>query len=197
MVSDYSATGNQVIEIITNSTPPGIHNKVMALQNIKGTGLDFFYRWQAWESCYELCQNVKRATNNEQLELALRELSKISNSEILVLDTIAELVSKLIESKNNSGPVNLLLCELKKKFARKSHTKSKALSKAGNKKLNSSLTLKLIENFLDPGDAIKRRREADCIYNDLAKCRISYNHAITNLQKINKRQEGGWLRIKK
>ena len=197
VVSNYSATGNQVIEIITDSTPPGIHNKIMALQNIKGTGLDFFYRWQAWENCHKLCQKVKRATNNTQLEYALRELSKISNSEILTFDTVAEVVSILTESKNNSESVKILLNEIKKKFAKSSRAKSKTSSKATNKKSNSSLTLKLIENFLDPGDSIKRKRMADCIYKDLAKNRISYNHAILKLQEINKKQKGGWLKLKK
>ena len=197
VVHNYSATGNQIIEIIAKSVPPGIYNKIMALQNIKGTGLDFFYRWQAWENCYNLCQNIEAANNTEQLEGALRELSKINSFEILAVDTITEIVSKLTKLKNNSDSVNILLKELKEKLDSSALAKSDSSPESKIKGSHNSLFLKLVENFLDPGDSVRRRKRVDRIYRDLAKGRVSYSQTIAILQQINKKQKGGWLKFKK
>ena len=197
VVHNYSATGNEIIETITQSIPPGIYNKIMALQNIKGTGLDFFYRWQAWENCYNICQNIVNAENNEQLEGALRELSTISSIEILAVDTITEIVSNLTASKNNSDSINILLKDLKEKLDSSTQTKSDSSPESKTKGSHNSLFIKFIENFIDPGDAVRRRKKVDRIYRDLAKGRVSYSQTIATLQKINKKQKGGWLKFKK
>ncbi len=196
VVYNYSATGNEIIDTIAKSVPPGIYNKIMALQNIKGTGLDFFYRWQAWENIYYLCQKIK-AANDDQLEGALRELSKINSFEILAVDTVTKLASNLTESKNNSESVNILLKEIREKLDSSAQTKPGASTESKEKSSHNSLFIKLVENFIDPGDAVRRRRKVDSIYRDLAKGRVSYSQTITTLQKINKKQKGGWLKLKK
>jgi gamma-polyglutamate synthase len=195
VIHNYSATGNQVVEIVAKSTPPGVCNKIMALQNIKGTGLDFFYRWQAWENCYNLCQNIV-AAQDEKLEGALRELAKINSFGILTLDTVAEMVSNLIESKNNPDSVNIMLKELKEKLDRSALINSNISPESKCRSSNINLLFKLVENFLDPGDSVRRRKKVDRIYRDLAKGRVSYSLAIMTLQKINKKQKGGWLKLK-
>ena len=50
-----------------------------------------------------------------------------------------------------------------------------------------------LESFLDAGDAIKRRREANRIYRDLMAERVSSRAAVAMLQALTKRQKGGWL----
>jgi hypothetical protein len=49
------------------------------------------------------------------------------------------------------------------------------------------------EAFLDAGDAVRRRKTADQIYEDLITERISHERAAIELKKLNKRQTGGWL----
>ena len=58
-VLDYYASGNQIIRLIADHTPPGFHSRIMGMQNIKGTGLDFVYRWQAWALCHEACSELR------------------------------------------------------------------------------------------------------------------------------------------
>ena len=41
VIEDYFATGEEVLHTIVEATPPGFTNRMMGLQNIKGTGLDF------------------------------------------------------------------------------------------------------------------------------------------------------------
>ncbi len=196
VVHNYSATGNEIIEIITKSVPPGIYNKIMALQNIKGTGLDFFYRWQAWENCYNLCENIKTA-NEDQLEAALRELSKISSFEILAVDSVSELIEEIEESGKNSDSVKIILDDLKAKLKSSAEAKSDTSPETKTKGAHDSKLIKFLESFIDPGDAVKRRRTVDKIYRDLAHGQVSYSQTITTLQKLNKRQKGGWLKLKK
>src|SRR5262249_48323495 len=59
VVEDYYASGNQIVDLIARQTPPGFLNRVMGIQNIKGTGLDFVYRWQAWQACWNACQPLR------------------------------------------------------------------------------------------------------------------------------------------
>ena len=50
-----------------------------------------------------------------------------------------------------------------------------------------------LEEFLDAGDAVRRRNQADRIYEDLIAERISRERAVTELQALTQRQKGGWL----
>ena len=194
VVWNYSATGNQVIDTITQTTPPGIYNQIMALQNIKGTGLDFFYRWQAWEKCNEICTEIDNA-DKEQLEAALRELEKITHFEILAFDRIGELLTKLSEEKDLPESTLTLIGELKQKLEKASKPSDDGSKK--NEEKSTCLCVKLLENFLDPGSAVRRRKKVDRVYRDLVKGRISYGQTIIELQKLNKMQKGGWLKFKK
>jgi hypothetical protein len=51
----------------------------------------------------------------------------------------------------------------------------------------------IVEDFLDAGDAVRRRRRANKIYKDLRYERISQTRAVAELQALNNRQKGGWL----
>ena len=61
VIENYDATGEEIIRDIVQETPPGFRNRVMGIQNIKGTGLDFVYRFQAWDACYHACQLLRKA----------------------------------------------------------------------------------------------------------------------------------------
>ena len=50
------------------------------------------------------------------------------------------------------------------------------------------------EQILDSFDAIRRRRRSDFIYRELVGERVSPEQAAVELQKLNKRQKGGWLK---
>jgi hypothetical protein len=50
-----------------------------------------------------------------------------------------------------------------------------------------------VEAFLDTGDAVRRRKQANQINRDLAAERISHERAALELQALAKRQKGGWL----
>ena len=63
-IRDEHASGNKIVDLICKETPPGFLNRIMGLQNIKGTGLDFVYCWQAWEDCYRWCALLQGEDDN-------------------------------------------------------------------------------------------------------------------------------------
>ncbi|HTM43633.1 MAG TPA: hypothetical protein VL137_01690, partial [Polyangiaceae bacterium] len=44
-LNDHRLSGDAIIEHIAGALPPGAEASLMGMQNIKGTGLDFVYRW--------------------------------------------------------------------------------------------------------------------------------------------------------
>ena len=91
-VENYFASGEEVLHTVVEETPPGFTNRVMGLQNIKGTGLDFVYRFQAWDMCKEACDAV-RSKQQPAIEKGLQTLVAMpvigQLCEELVAETIA------------------------------------------------------------------------------------------------------------
>jgi hypothetical protein len=54
-------------------------------------------------------------------------------------------------------------------------------------------SLSLVEAFVDPGDAVRRRRKSDKIYQALIAEQISSQRAAAELKELTSRQKGGWL----
>ena len=78
VVENYEATGEQVLARIVDETPPGFLNRTMGLQNIKGTGLDFVYRFQSWDDIVELC-DLLLSKQSEVAEQALQSMLSMNS----------------------------------------------------------------------------------------------------------------------
>jgi poly-gamma-glutamate synthase PgsB/CapB len=197
LVEDYYSTGNQVIEKICDVTPPGFYNRIMGMQNIKGTGLDFVYRWQAWEICYKSCQQLLSSSVSETAK-GLSAMASFQEygflAEETVLTTVAKVkVSAVAQNERYQAELELILTNLDQSMSKiGGENKQEASSNSWGTKLSQG-----IEAFLDAGDAVKRRKRADQIYKDLVDERISHDRAVLELQIINKRQKGGWFNILK
>ncbi len=200
IVQDYFSTGDQTIHRIVNETPPGYTHKVMGMQNIKGTGLDFVYRFQAWDLCYNACQKIK----SRKLKVAREGLSSLSAftdyglvCEEEVLDAI-QIATKLHVPKDRAIREQLELIET---TMQKTLEGIKSNLGTGDTQKSASWISSVAEKFLtflervlDGGDAIRRRRIADQVYRDMANLRISPAKAAGEIQRMNKRQKGGWLK---
>jgi len=187
VIEDFHATGDAIIQQIADMTPPGFLNRIMGMQNIKGTGLDFVYRWQAWNTCYEACIQI-RSGNQAQMAQGLRALSAFRDygvlSERFVRDTVEQMKhSPYAQRESTQAELTMILSNLQvnadKKVKQQTGWRGKWMG--------------ILEAFLDAGDAVKRRKTADKIYKDLIDERISVGRAIQELQQLNKRQKGGWL----
>jgi poly-gamma-glutamate synthase PgsB/CapB len=73
VLHDPKLDGDQIIDIIARRTPRGAHVSIVGLQNIKGTGLDFAYRWLSIDAT---ALRLDRTSSDDGAvrERALREL---------------------------------------------------------------------------------------------------------------------------
>ncbi len=192
VVEDFYASGDQVVERIVAATPPGIHNRVMGVQNIKGTGLDFVYRWQAWDTVHTAC-GMAAGGDPIQAQEGVRTLAAYQEFGVLS----EELVRATLDALRADPPVPGAAFLDQVELARSNLDRQMAEVRAGMGVTRAAGGLSRVvdtaEALLDAGDAVRRRRTADRIYRDLAAERISLDRAALELKKLNARQKGGWL----
>lgn len=194
VVDDYYASGDRVVLELARSAPPGLDVRVMGLQNIKGTGLDFVYRWQAWEQCAQLCRQIEDKDPAVAAQ-GLAELVRFQDYGLLCELRVREIVEQTrhalwAQREEVQAELELVRAHLEQALARVRATLSAQQSQGWSGRLAA-----LLEGFFDAGDAVRRRKRADRIYRDLAAERISGERAALELQALTKRQKGGWLRF--
>jgi poly-gamma-glutamate synthase PgsB/CapB len=195
VVEDYYATGNQVIETVGNATPPGFYARIMGMQNIKGTGLDFVYCWQAWETCCKACRQLASPSPAESAK-GLAALANFQEYGVLAEETVRDVVATVKQAaiaQNERYQAELAIIAANVEKALQNINAQRNSQTSGNTFLQRLVAG--LEAFLDAGDAVKRRKQANRIYRDLVAERISHERAALELQKLNKRQKGGWLSL--
>ncbi|BCR06869.1 hypothetical protein DESUT3_39380 [Desulfuromonas versatilis] len=192
VIEDPHASGDQIIQRICAATPPGLLGRIMGLQNIKGTGLGFVYAWQAWERCHQAC-TLLQSQEAAKAESGLRQLAAFQDFNLLCAERVREAIARVRPS-----PVaqrELFQAELEVIAARLEDRLHELTSRLHFTAATGLLIrgVEALEAFLDAGDAVRRRRQADRIYRDLGRERISHARAAIELQALNQRQKGGWL----
>ncbi|MCP4149748.1 MAG: hypothetical protein GY757_18525 [bacterium] len=193
VIKDYHASGDTVVHTICNETPPGFLNRIMGIQNIKGTGMEFVNRWFAFEACFRACEKlaaddpVSRKKGMDAL-VGLRDFGLLSEFT----------VEKALEAVGDSGDMhdelfhsNLLISETN--FKNNMKEVKDNLLKQGEKKGFLAGMVDWLERFIDPLAGVKRKKKVKRIYRDLTGERISQQQATTQLKILKKAQEGGWL----
>jgi gamma-polyglutamate synthase len=194
-VREFYTPGEQIIRLIAAQTPPGLINRIMGMQNIKGTGLDYVYRWQAWETCHKACGQALDADPGiarRGLDLlgAFQEYGALSERHVRA--TVAEL-KQAAGGATGAGDIQLdaILARLETQMA---GLDADAQDAAGGAAGSSGGKLgEWVEALLDSTDAVRRRRAADRLYRELIAEQISSQRAAFELKKLTARQKGGWL----
>lgn len=195
IVEDYFAPGDKVIESLIAGTPPGYLNRCMGLQNIKGTGLDFIYRFMAWDACHAGCLRLRSAVPEvagkalDEL-LAFREFGLLS--EALVRETLEWCRDHALGRDPAWGAD---LDRLRSHFEAQVAAIRENMARSTAPSLKQRL-LGWLESLLDTQDSLRRSWQARGIYRDLLKGRISRIRAVEELRRLTKRQYGGWLQGK-
>jgi gamma-polyglutamate synthase len=194
VIHNPQISGDQMIKRICTATPPGFFNRMMGMQNIKGTGLDFVYRWQAWETCYKATNQLK-STHSPIVEQGLNTLVSFQEFGPLCAEYVHQTITQIQTTPIGQKPhFQSQLTRILNNLQLAMHEINAQSGEAGEKKNGLfQKWLFYVEKLLDAGDAIKRRKIADQIYKDMANGRISYQTAALEIQKLNKRQKGGWL----
>lgn len=198
-VRDYHASGERIVRLLAQNSPPGLINRIMGMQNIKGTGLDFVYRWQAWEAVELACrqagdENPVRAEKGLAVLGAFQEFGALS--EMAVRTTIAELRDRPPTSAAASpAQLDAIEARMDAQLAEQVEegTAGSGDGEAGPMARATAWLVSAAEGLLDGGDAINRRRKSDAIYRAMIAEQISTQRAALELKKLTSRQKGGWL----
>ena len=192
-LKDARATGDQVLDFVCSQIPPGVHARVMGMQNIKGTGLDFVYRWLSLERVTGRLQSLEDADHDAAVEL-LRSLR--GHPDYGVLDARlahAEVPRIVAERFAGHADVQDEASATTEHLAAVVVARERSLA-AGRRRLSPvGLAARLVENALDYLHSIHRRRAAGRVFDDLVHQRISHARAAAMLRELNAVQKGGWL----
>ena len=200
-VRDFYIKGEAIVRLIARNTPPGLVNRIMGMQNIKGTGLDLVYRFQAWEAANKACEQALDSDPSICEKgigtlIAFQEFGALSDT--MVRETVAQLAESsdlpAAFGKPQLATILTRLDEQQADYRSASQTEEDEGTRsegifAGPKKY----LIELVEGILDGGDAVNRKRASDRIYEALIAEQISSGRAAVELKSITARQKGGWL----
>jgi len=196
VVHDSMTSGEQITNMVADKTPLGFFTRIMGMQNIKGTGLDFVYRWQAWELCHAAGEKLHAKKQAIVVE-GLQELKSFKEYGVLSKNYVLNLIEQVSDEKMMQSELfQAELAEIKTSLMDQvSVLESSTVQSDTVKKDNPvfKAMVNIAEKLVDIGDAVKRRKKSDLIYKDMAAQRISHNRAALELQYLTKRQKGGWL----
>ena len=191
VVEDSRATGDQVIERIARSFSPGLSARVLGCQNIKGTGLDFAYRWVSIgdvDGALGRLENEPRAR-----EAALYWLRSHGDYGLCDARFALSRVRALAESTDPEwAPHQGELATLVQHLTRVEAARAARLGGAPTRSRMARL-LDAIEPLVDHLDSVRRSRRAARIMEDLFERRVSQARAAVLLRDLVARGKGGWL----
>jgi poly-gamma-glutamate synthase PgsB/CapB len=163
--------GDDMVSWICEQTPPHYLNKIMGIQNIKGPGLEFVYRWQAWEKCYHAGKLLLNPIPQKVLQ-GFRILMDLHEFGLLSQEYLKELFPKI-------SPTYEMEMKNLKSYISKTEKENKIKSEE-----KEPFFMKLIAGFFDINISYNRTNKANKIYHDLSENRISYLRAHEELRKL-------------
>jgi len=189
-VEDAGASGDQVIDAITSACPPGVEATVMGIQNIKGTGLDFVYRWIRYDEVNALVERLARAEVGEARSLAAALVARTDFGMLdsaLAADAVAAAATRHAQAADAE-----YLTRAATRLKEVADRCQQAL-KAGQRKQRTLLT-RTVEKALDTLDEVRRRFKAEALLDALVHHEISHERAALEARRLVERAKKGWLR---
>ena len=185
------ASGDQVIDFMTNTVPPGSLVRIMGCQNIKGTGLDFVYRWLSIDRVRAALLRLSSHPSSRQETLAWLG----SYNDFGLLDATDALVTlQAIHAQKDSAWASLehLLNGVIIRLEQLVLEKRAKLTAVGKADLFSRFA-GTVEAMVDHLDSASRSAKAGRVMEDLFAARVGHGKAALLLREITGRQKGGWL----
>jgi hypothetical protein len=165
------------------------------MQNIKGAGLNYVYAWQQWQKISQTITNMlsKHCTAKE-FRTALTSLNMIVSFNLLETDYLKQKLdilkkSQLAQNEFCQAEITTLQEKVNEEYLKVDEENSQSRP--------TRYFNQVIESFLDAGAAVKRKKRAIQIYNDIAEQRITLEKAIKLLSEMNRNQKSGWFTNKR
>lgn len=190
VVWDAGATGDQIIDQCAKVAPPGVHVTVLGTQNIKGTGLDFIYRWLSLDAVVQGIAKLESEDEQTRLD-ALRALDAHSDFGFTDTGTMAARLPAIEGGSAQEVTQRKALIEKARgihaeKLKKLSSTATGAAAKGGK-------FWTWIEGWIDFIDGAVRYRQSRQLKQDLIDYRVSHNKMAVEMREIYARAKGGWL----
>lgn len=170
LLTDAGASGDRVVSAAAALVPSGLPMRLMGMQNIKGTGLDFVYQWVRWRTLHADLQTLDTD--------ALRDFSVTRLTSVFHCDAVLSALA----SRDDGGPLAGLVS------ARRTELLAMRSARPSGNAVGRWVR-KWLWRMYDPFDAIYRRRRSRAILADLAMERIGHDEAEQILAGLTKRQK--------
>ena len=155
---------------------------------------NYVYAWQHWHTLHASCERllepqISHAQFRRDLN-KLTQLDKVNRIERDYFSKMLRTLSKLPQAQSEFAQAEL--SHLAERLTQQSASDDQA---AGPENLSgfTRFILQVVESFLDAGAAVKRKKTAQQVYEDIASQRITPERAITVLAALNRGQKPGWL----
>ncbi|MBI2392473.1 MAG: hypothetical protein HYV09_23010 [Deltaproteobacteria bacterium] len=188
-LEDPDLTGDQVLDRIARSVPPGAHARIMGAQNIKGTGLDFVYRWVSIDMVHKYLALLESPIVDKREE-ALRALSMHGDYGLLDARLALERIEQVRAHDPHAGtlPYDVATARLREVVAARER---KLVVRRGRSV--SEVVRGAIGKTFDYLDATRRRRMASELLAALVSGRVSHAAAARKMREIVARTKGAWM----
>lgn len=185
-----AATGDQVIDFVTNHIPPGSRARLMGSQNIKGTGLDFVYRWLSVDSVE---QRLRRLEDPSARQETLAWLGSYADFGLLDATRARDELTRLRDAQDPSwASFEHLLGGVIARLEALVQDKTERLVSQSSRGAWARL-LRHVEAWVDHLDSARRSKLAGRVLVDLFAARIGHGRAALLLREVTARGKGGWL----
>lgn len=189
-VTHPEATGDQIIDRLARALPPGCEATAMGIQNIKGTGLDFVYRWVNADAMQRLLTALDDPDEGRRID-ALRAVANAGDPGVVGAGTARARLAEHAEqalSAEERGALEYARRRIEERYRHLVDGLSASTERSRLARLFDRL-----EDAVDFADAVVRTYKARRIVADLVAERISHERAAVEMRKLNKRDKGGWL----
>jgi poly-gamma-glutamate synthase PgsB/CapB len=189
-VEDSSTKGDKIILKCATLVPPGTNLRVMGMQNIKGTGLDFVYRWLAIDRVRLLVADLQ-SPRPEKRAAALAELESFEDHGAYDTGFARGALARPPAHPRVGEEAATHDRVLRKVEAIHADKRADLTRVAKRDRLDRMLDN--VEGWLDFADAVRRRRFSNQLQDDLVARRVSHARAALEMRRVMGRQKGGWL----
>lgn len=189
-IEDSGATGDQIIDQCARCVPPGSDVCLMGTQNIKGTGLDFVYRWLALDKVVG-CLREQAGPRYDRRMAALLELEAFEDHGMVDTGFARAMLAREPVQRPNPDEI-----AARQRIAAKVEAIWQRRTKALSEQRKAGFADRVAawgEGWLDWIDSARRSRMAKSIIEDLIASRISHQRASVEMRKVVGRIKGGWL----
>lgn len=186
-VEDAGAKGDEILDICAKSVPPGVDLTLMGAQNIKGTGLDFVYRWVALDLVQGWIEKARSASAAEREE-GFRQLEGFADHAKMDLTLLAQELAKFEPSSSDE---RASVQRLQDKVSAELSALAKSKQSGGKGRFSGLLSI--VEAGIEFIDGARRYHQSQSLKRDLIAGRVSHERATVEMRELYARAKGGWL----